>query len=84
MADPIEPINPNPVTEVRKIMNGALVIERTPRDPVTIAESHDIEQLKAQIAKDQGVVAMWQAKIDILQDIVDEYDAIYAVENPPK
>jgi hypothetical protein len=76
--------NPNPVTEVRKITPAALVIERTHEKPVTSIKSHDINDLKAKIANYQGVIAVWQAKIDPLQAIIDEYDEIYAKENPTK
>ena len=74
--------DPNPITEVRKATDNALVIERTPKYPVTITESHNIDELKAKIAKYQAVIDVWQAKIDPLQAIIDEYNALKAKETP--
>ena len=68
---PIE--DPNPVTEVRKKSNGTLVIERTHKTPVTQTTTHNITELEARIAKYESVIAVWQAKIDPLQAIIDEY-----------
>jgi len=68
------PIDDNPVTEKRKRIDGALVIERTHEKPVTHVETHVITDLKKQITKYQGVIDVWQARIDALQKIVDEYD----------
>lgn len=69
--------DPNPIVEVREIMNGALVIKRTPTNPVTLTETHNIKELQEKITKYQNVIAAWQAKIDPLQAIIDEYNAIY-------
>jgi hypothetical protein len=69
-------IDPNPVNEVRKKIKGALVIERTPKNPVTITQTHNIEQMQAKIAKYKVVIAIWQAKIDPLQALIDEYNAL--------
>ena len=71
-------IDPNPITEIRKVTGNALVIERTPQYPVTLTESHNIDELKAEIAKYQAVIDTWQAKIDPLQAIIDEYNTLKA------
>lgn len=78
MPDPIEEpiVDPNPITEVRKKVNGALVIEQTPQKPVTRTTTHNIAELQAKIAKYEGVIAMWQAKIDPLQAIIEEYNTL--------
>lgn len=73
---PEDPIDDNPVTEVRKKVNGSLVIEQTHQKPVTKTTTHVIVELEADIAKYRAVIAIWQAKIDPLQAIVDEYEAI--------
>lgn len=78
MPDPIEEpiIDPNPITEIRKKVDGALVIEQTHEKPVTHTTTHNIAKLEAKIAKYEGVIAEWQSKINPLQAIVDEYNAL--------
>lgn len=71
-----EPINPNPVTEVRRKTATALVVERTPEKPVTIIETHDINEARAEIAKIDGVISLWQDKRKPHQDIIDEWEAM--------
>ena len=71
-----EPIDDNPVTEVRKKVDGALVIEQTHQKPVTKTTTHVIAELKTEIAKYKAVIAVWQAKISPLQALVDEYEAV--------
>lgn len=73
----IEPIEDlNPITEIRKKTDTALVIERTPRDPVTLTTTHVIEDLREEIEKLQAVVDIWQARITPLQNLVNEYEGM--------
>lgn len=69
-------VDPNPVTEVRTKTETSLVVERTHRDPVTATTTYNIVELEAEIAKLQGVVDLWQDKIDPLQAIIDEYNLL--------
>ena len=71
-----EIVNDNPVTEVRKKIDGSLVIELTHKTPVTKTETHVITELQAKINKYQAVIDVWQAKIDPLQALIDEYEGM--------
>lgn len=66
----------NPITEVKTKTKTALIIEQTPRDPITITQVHTIAELKKAINKYNDVIAIWQAKIDPMQAIIDEYDSM--------
>jgi len=70
----------NPVTEVRKAELNTLIIERTHKTPVTATETHDIADLKAKVAKIDGVIALWEDRRKPFQDLIDEYDTLY-IEN---
>ena len=71
-----EPINLNPVTEVRIKTPDTLIVERTPEKPVTLIETHNINDARAEIAKIDGVIASWQDKRKPYQDIIDEWEAM--------
>lgn len=75
MPEPIEP-DPNPITEVRKKVDGALVIEQTHKNPVTKTTTHNIAELEAKIAKYESVAAIWQEKADPLKALVLEYNSL--------
>ena len=51
-----KPIDPTKVKEVRKKTHDALVIERTPKHPMTTVETHNIEAVRAKIAKYQAII----------------------------
>ena len=73
----VEPeADPNPITEVRKKVNGALVIEQTLQHPVILTTTHNIAELEAKIAKYESVIAKWQSRLDPLKAIVCEYNAL--------
>lgn len=71
-----EEVDMNPVTEVRIRRDGALVIERTRERPVTEVETHNIAAIQADLNRIDGVIAVWQAKRNPLQAILDEYDSM--------
>ena len=71
---PIEDVNP--VTEIRKKSNGSLVIERTHEKPVTKTETHNIAELRWCVNKIDGVIALWQSKRKVHQDLIDEYEGL--------
>lgn len=73
---PEEPIDDNPITEVRKKVDDTLVIEQTHQKPVTKTTTYVIVELEAEIAKYEAVIAVWQSKIDPLQALVEEYNAL--------
>jgi len=72
-------IDLNPVTEIRKRIGSALVVERTHENPVTEVETHDIAAIQIDIARIDGVIELWQAKRAPLQEIIDEYDGLEVV-----
>ena len=76
MASEIKDIDLNPVTEIRKKSGKSLVVERTYKNPVTKTDTYVIADLKAQIAKYQAVIDVWQARIDPLQKLIDEYEGM--------
>lgn len=69
-------IDPNPEIKTYKKVNGTLEIETTHKDPVVEIKSHNIEQLQAQIDKIDGVIALWESKRKVYQDIIDIYMGI--------
>lgn len=71
-----KPIDDNPEIKTYKKVDGALVIEKTHSKPVVHSESHKIEEMQAQIAKIDGVIAIWQSKKVKFQAIIDKYNEI--------
>lgn len=70
------PIDLNPIREVRRKSESAFIIERTPERPVTLTEIHVIADVRAEIAKYEAVISVWQDKIDPLQAIIDEWETV--------
>ena len=76
MAGELEEKDLNPVTEVRKKIDGSLVIERVHEKPVVNTETHNMDDLRDTIAKYQAVIDVWQARIDPLKALIDEYEGM--------
>jgi len=72
----MEEIDLNPITEVRTKKDGALIIEQTHKNPVKRTTVHTIASIQEKIAKYETVIAVWQAKIDPLQALIDEYEGM--------
>lgn len=56
-----KPIDPSKVSEVRRKTPDALIIERTPHAPTTTVEIHNIEAVRAKIAKYQAIVDEYES-----------------------
>ena len=69
-------VDPNPEIKTYKKVNGSLVIEKTHTKPVVHSESHSIEKTQAEIDKIDGVIAIWQSKRKVHQDLIDIYNGI--------
>ena len=76
MAGEIKDEDLNPVTEIRKKTDRSLVVERTHEKPVTKTDTYVIADLKDTIAKYQAVIDVWQARIDPLKALIDEYEGM--------
>ena len=71
-----EHVDPNPPIVKYKKKDGVLEIETTHATPVVKTESHNIESAQGQIAKLDGVIALWEAKKKVHQDIIDKYNGL--------
>lgn len=56
-----KPLDPTKVKEVRKKTPDALIIERTPHTPTTTVETHNIEAVRAKIAKYQAILDEYES-----------------------
>lgn len=70
-----EPIT-NTVTEIRRKEEGKLIVEQTPKTPVTKTTTYNITDIQRQIDKINGVIKLWENKKAPLQTIIDEYTEI--------
>lgn len=69
-------IDPNPpiITWTKK--DGVLEKETTHAQPKIYTESFLIEAAQAQIDKIDGVIAQWEVKRKVHQDLIDKYEAL--------
>jgi len=74
--DEMPPVDPNPVTETRIRQGDTLIIKRMRERPVEEVVVHDIARIQNDINRIDGVIALWQAKREPLQAIIDEYNGM--------
>ncbi len=71
------------ITTTYEVEGNTLKEINTPAEVQSTITTYNIEEIQAEIAKYQGVIAQWQAKIDPLQAIVDKYNELNTVVEEP-
>jgi len=73
MANGQQEPDPNPVTTVWETTDNTLTKKETHERPVTKVTTYNVNQEQAEIDKIDGIIAQWEAKKQIRQQVIAKH-----------